>query len=114
MPNEEKPKLTLVSASGESEQPEMVRALEYEELVYNEVCEVEQKPRWCIWGNDGKGGKKVLFWIRPSEKDEWTARRIAKYLKDHGDDTSVQMTEWNPELKGPPIYAEKSHIESVG
>ncbi len=104
--NEEKPKLTLIASNSKSEATAIERAHEHEQLVYAHMCGIDAKPEWCVWGNNGKGGKEVLFWIRPSEEDEWVARKIAKYINDHNTvaAASVEMTEWNPDLSGNPVY----------
>lgn len=89
------------------------RAEEYEQLVYTHQCGPAEKPEWCVWGRDPLGWHGVIFYIRPSEKDEWAARRIAKYLNDNGRKASVEMTEWNPNLRGDPIYGKKHTSEQA-
>lgn len=106
MINQEKPKLTLVSESAVPDMSDIERSLSVEQLIAEYACGIEAKPEWCIWVNDGGGGATVLFWIKPAPESELVARRIAKHLKSQGVLAGVDMNEWNPDLRGKPIYAQ--------
>ena len=58
-----------------------------------------------MWGDDFKGGKTVIWWIRPSERDGWVARKIANYLTKEHRNASAEMTEYNKKIgESTPVY----------
>lgn len=80
---------------------------ELQRLTYTHGCEPHEKPRWCVYGKNRFGRIEVQHWIRPTDEDEFMARRIAKLENDLGGDMKAHMTEWNPRLKGEPMYRQK-------
>jgi hypothetical protein len=109
--NEEKPTLVRVSTN---EVPKL-SAAEQDEKMNSLVAEygrtVDVKPEWCVWQNDGNGMAQVLMWVAPVPEGELVARRIAKYLQSRNVSAGVEMTEWNPNQHGTPIYAQKAEHE---
>ncbi|MEK7118262.1 MAG: hypothetical protein AAB869_01505 [Patescibacteria group bacterium] len=110
MSTEERPKPFLAGGNPELDVSRSAREREWRELVSANKCfetEIETlKPNWCVWGNDFHGGRKVLFWIRRSERDEWVARKIAKYLNNSNSAAGavVEMTAYSENYKGNPAY----------
>lgn len=83
---------------------------ELDELVDLHACGVEAEPKWCVYGRHYKdeGGQGVLYWILPDQESQMVAYKIAKLINQLGGKASAEMTEWNEDLKGKPVYKHES------
>jgi len=86
---------------------------EYKKLRKAVSCGINEKPSWCVYGTDVDGDRGLLYWIRPDAQDESHARRIAELISKLGGYATAEKTEWNPSLKGKPIYKGEESFEFI-
>ena len=75
-------------------------------LEWKHSCRRSDKPQWCVYGSNRFGREHgVLYWIQPSQEDEFVARRMAKMISKLGGKARAEKTEWNENLKGRVAYS---------
>ncbi|MBU6415080.1 hypothetical protein KGQ34_02475 [Patescibacteria group bacterium] len=102
-----------IISGGEKDDSREQKVAEIETLARQYGCSIVERPMRCVWGNDNRGDHGVLYWIKPAEEDEFVAHKIAKLVTEVGGHAKAKMTEWNPELKGEPIYKKAKNILKI-
>ncbi|MDO8516207.1 MAG: hypothetical protein Q7S28_03085 [bacterium] len=97
----------------EGEHPAESEQALLEGLIHQYACAIDKEPQWCVYGEGLDGGRGVLFWIKPSDEEEFIARKIAKLVSKLGGNAEAHMTEWNPNLKGKPIEDQEGHLNYI-
>lgn len=99
--------------SMESERPAESEQALLDSLIRQYACGINLKPEWCIYGENARGDRGVLMWVKPSESQEFIARKMAQLVTMLGGSAKASMTEWNPDIKGTAVYDDDKSLEYI-